>query len=160
MFLSWEIEARIWNIQQTSQDSFSTQPSIWYFFFFCLCCIALAYSNREWLSLQSGSDQWGQAGLLMEREGVRDSDSERQTPVHSWDRSKRGQDYLLTVFGVQGENKLLLISGPFAVKCLFCLWSDCGLRIISFNMYLHLSQAFFTDCIPGTSWYSALQSCV
>ncbi len=61
--------------------------------------------------------------------------------VLSRDGSARGQDYLLAVFGVQGENKLLLI---FAVKCLFCLQTDCGQRIICFIMYPHLSYPFFS----------------
>lgn len=61
--------------------------------------------------------------------------------VLSWDGSAKGQDYLLAVFGVQGENKLLLI---FAVKCLSCLQTDCGQRIICFNMYPHSSYLFFS----------------
>lgn len=71
----------------------------------------------------------------------RERESKSAVLVLSRDGSVRGQDYLLAVFGVQGENKLLLI---FAVKCLSCRQIDCGQRIICFNMYPHSSYLFFS----------------
>ena len=51
-----------------------------------------------------------------ERDAEMEGERERLTPAHSWDRSMWGQDYLLAVFGVQGENKLLLIFGPLQLS--------------------------------------------
>lgn len=76
-------------------------------------------------------------------DGEKDRESERAAVlVLSRDGSARGQDYLLAVFGVQGENKLLLI---FAVKCLSCLQTDCGQRIICF-ICIHICLTSFSLC--------------
>jgi len=101
--------------------------------------------------LSSGGDRKRQidSGYLSKVEVIRGSDGsayklsqrEHSVLVLSRDGSAKGQDYLLAVFGVQGENKLLLI---FAVKCLSCLQTDCGQRIICFIMYPHSSYLFFS----------------
>lgn len=53
--------------------------------------------------------------LLCQRGEDGEREGESAVSVLSRDGSAQGQDYLLTVFRVRGENKLLLI---FAVKCL------------------------------------------